>query len=345
MTGRDADDVRRLLAAAADRAPVRADLLDRVRGEAEARRRRRGRVGVAATGLATVLLLSGVATGLPGRAPAPAGSPPATALPTAPSTALPTTPPTTPPTALPTAAPTVLPTTASTAPPTAAGTAAPTAPPTTSSAVPRWGRPSVDDFGTGALDEARWSPYPDGVSGTYSRWSEREVAVAGGELRLTVRPSGSRYASGGVGTIPDARTYGRWTVRLRMTPGQGVLGQVLLVEAGSSYAAYLATLADDRKSLVLAQAAGRSVRVPADLTGFGVLAVEWSPGLLRWTLDGRELARFTERVPDGPLWLAVQTLLSGPDCGAVPPAAGCRGPLPLPQVLAVDRVTVQPYQP
>jgi hypothetical protein len=227
------DDVRTLLTATADATPVSPDLLGRARDEARRVRRRRW-VRTGATGgtaLATVGVLLAVGTQLP-TGPRPEADP-ATATTIAGSTASADVPPPEGP-----AVTTPVPGAGSVSP--APSTSRPPRPSTSApspgpAAGPRFGPPAVADSFDGGLDQGRWTVYPSGVNSPLSVFSAAETAVRGGALELSVhRPGGSRpYTTGGVGGLPIAREYGRFTLRMRMTAGTGVIGQVGLVPAGS----------------------------------------------------------------------------------------------------------------
>jgi beta-glucanase (GH16 family) len=164
-----------------------------------------------------------------------------------------------------------------------------------------WHRVFFDDFKHG-LKSSRWGRYsgqPGGDPGGW--WAPSHAVVNHGILNLdTYRDSrfGGRWVSGGVSSAPALKqTYGKYEVRLRMDPGKGVAVAALLwptqnqwppeidfAESGGETNArghVTATLhygADDSQ-------VQRTLRV--DFTHWHVLGVEWTPGRLVYTVDGR----------------------------------------------------------
>jgi hypothetical protein len=155
---------------------------------------------------------------------------------------------------------------------------------------------------------------------------------------------------GGLGSRGSARRYGRWEFRWRMTAGLGVIGQFLLVPApgtpGPGEPRYGATLSSVDGTLRLSDLlTGDGTSVRLDGTSWHTVAAEWTPGRLVWTVDGHPALTATSDLPQGPVWPAFQTLLSGPDCGVAALPAECGGTRTMfPQVLEIDRFQFWEYQ-
>jgi beta-glucanase (GH16 family) len=185
-----------------------------------------------------------------------------------------------------------------------------------------WKRVFVDDFDRG-LSRARWGRYtgqPAGDPGGW--WAPSHVVVRRGVLNLeTYRDPrfGGRWVSGGVNNARALKqTYGKYLVRFRADPGRGVAFVLLLwpvrdhwppeidfAENGGTRAARdsaTATLHYGRQDHIVQ----RTVR--ADFNRWHVAGVEWTPGKLVYTLDGRRWATVRSAgVPDEPMELALQT--------------------------------------
>jgi beta-glucanase (GH16 family) len=187
---------------------------------------------------------------------------------------------------------------------------------------PHWHRVFADEF-TKGLDRGSWSRYrgqPQGDPGGW--WDPSHVTVRDGALRLEAYRDprfDGRWVSGGVAN-PRAlkQTYGKYLVRFRLDGGRGVLGAVLLwpvadvwppeidfAENGGTSGArnrMTATLHHGSDDDIIQ----RSVR--GDFTRWHVMGVEWTPGKLVYTLDGKRWATVrSEHVPDQPMELALQT--------------------------------------
>jgi beta-glucanase (GH16 family) len=167
-----------------------------------------------------------------------------------------------------------------------------------------WHRVFVDDFAHG-LSTSKWGRYSGQPAGDPGGWWEPSHAfVRGGMLWLdTYRDpaAGNRWVSGGVSSSPALKqTYGKYLVRFRMDGGKGVSGVLLLwpvadhwppevdfVESGgtsSSRDSVAATLHHGAEN----QEVQRSVR--ANFSRWHTAGVEWTPGRLTYTLDGRRWA-------------------------------------------------------
>jgi hypothetical protein len=215
-------------------------------------------------------------------------------------------------------------------------------------APPNWGKPAwEDDFGGSSLDRDRWNLlYNGGKNTRYSDWAASDTGVSGGALHLAVTRTGGTTpaaTSGGIGSTGSGTANGRWEVRWRMTSGQGVIGQLVLMETVDSAQKprYLLTLQPAANRLSIEDTETAQVKtVDIDAGQFHSAAVELTPSAVLLRVDGKVAANWPEdRSKAIPLWPALQTLLAGPDCGATPLLADCGGrATSFPQRLDVDRI-------
>jgi beta-glucanase (GH16 family) len=192
--------------------------------------------------------------------------------------------------------------------------------------LPGWKRVLADGFDGSALNTSIWGAYsgqPGGDPGGW--WEPSHAVVRNGVLRLETyrdrpkgdRRKGRRWVSGGVSSAHGLeQRYGKYAVRFRMDAGHGVAGILLLwpqhgwppeidfAEMGGitpGRPGVTATLHYGRRDRTIA----RSVR--ADFTTWHVAGVEWNPGQIVYTLDGRRWATVRSRhVPKQNMELDIQ---------------------------------------
>jgi len=215
---------------------------------------------------------------------------------------------------------------------------APAPPPPVAPAVPvgdlpdgvghDWELVGRDDFKGSRLDPTRWEVYDHVTSNALGRWAPEQVAVAGGQLRITGRgrdPSGRGNRAGGLcwcGRDGD-RTYGLWRVRARLEPGAGY-GQAFLLWPRSGRWPQdgeldFAEVPGGAKDEVIGavhwgnppRGEQDGGRLRADLTAWHTYTVVWLPGLVRYYLDGTLFydsgtSAMAVGVPERPMHLALQ---------------------------------------
>jgi beta-glucanase (GH16 family) len=185
-----------------------------------------------------------------------------------------------------------------------------------------WRRVFFDDFRHG-LSSSRWGAYsgqPGGDPGGW--WSPSHAVVAHGVLNLeTYRDSayGGRWVSAGVSSAPALKqTYGKYEVRFRVDRGNGVAFVALLWPVRNVWPPEIdfaenggETNARDHVTATLHYRSDNSQiqRIThVDLTQWHTVGVEWLPGRLIYTLDGRQWAVVrSQAVPDQPMELDLQT--------------------------------------
>lgn len=167
-----------------------------------------------------------------------------------------------------------------------------------------WRLKLFDDFRHG-LSRSRWGKYSGGSIGDPGGlFRPSHVVVRNGTLDLqTYRDPrfGGRWVSGGMSSAPAIRqTYGKYEVRFRMDSGYGVGGDLLLWPSRGQWPPEVDFAENDgveqrRNSMsafVHYGADNKQVQrtVRADFSHWQTLGVEWTPGLLAFTIDGRTWA-------------------------------------------------------
>jgi beta-glucanase (GH16 family) len=185
-----------------------------------------------------------------------------------------------------------------------------------------WHRVFADDF-TRGLKRSSWGRYsgqPRGDPG--GRWAPSHVVVRNGVMNLeTYRDPkfGGRWVSGGVSSAPALKqTYGKYEARVRVDGGRGVAAVLLLWPVRDVWPPEIDFAEDggatsQRKEMSATLHYGsddsqiqRTVR--ADFTRWHTLGVEWTPGKLAYTIDGRRWGVVRSRnVPRQPMELDLQS--------------------------------------
>ena len=215
--------------------------------------------------------------------------------------------------------------------------------------LPGWRQFFTDDFSTDvpmgsfpAAVAADWGAYPAPWKDTSKRGSYaplKVVEISNGILsKHNHTENGVPLVAAILPKLPDTTTpgagvlYGRFAVRFRTDPLPGYSmawllwpdsetwprdGEIDFPEMGlasSTIGAYAhrqgATTAADKMVFV----------APADLTAWHTAIIEWSPDLLVFRLDGVEIGRTTERVPNTPMHWVLQTETLFTALGAPDPA-------------------------
>jgi hypothetical protein len=216
-----------------------------------------------------------------------------------------------------------------------------------------WRLVEYDDFNGHRLSSARWGVYrgvPGCCPGTL--WDPGQVRVSDGVLHLVnSRNADGRWLSAGISNARGlVQTYGRYLVRAKVDKGKGVGASALLWPYRHPWPPevdFMETFPGDpqrqTQSVTVHWAGGRPQlsrrQLPLDMSKWHVYGVEWLPGILRYTVDGRLVAtqRGFGRVPVVPTWLALQTAVRA-----------CPGPCPdasTPAHVNLDVDWVAAYQP
>lgn len=198
-----------------------------------------------------------------------------------------------------------------------AGLAAPT------TDLPGWKLVFRDDFSGNALDTRKWGAYKGGaLSGGGTLWDPSHVKVGNGRLTLLGYQDpahGGKWVTGGVGSKRAlSQTYGKYLVRMRLDDAPGLSYAVLLYPTDNNAPPEIdfaegfgKTMRQTKGSMHHGTREDRRIIgnvLPLDMTRWHVLGVEWTPGRLVYTVDGRAWATVTHpSVPSRPMVLDIQT--------------------------------------
>jgi beta-glucanase (GH16 family) len=185
--------------------------------------------------------------------------------------------------------------------------------------LPGWKLHYSDDFPGSSLGP-EWFTYdgqPSGDRGGY--FSPSHVTVGGGILNIAGSrdpAKGNIYVTGGVSNRDtDSQTYGRYSVRFRMDLGRGLAYVLLLWPHSNQYPPEVDFAEDngtDRKSIfssVHPADNGKPTEhnTQGDFTQWHTADMEWTPGRIVVSLDGKPWAEFTGGVPSQAMDLALQS--------------------------------------
>ncbi|HEY7138094.1 MAG TPA: glycoside hydrolase family 16 protein [Acidimicrobiia bacterium] len=186
--------------------------------------------------------------------------------------------------------------------------------------VPGWHQVFRDDFLGSSLNQHAWGAYegqPAGDPGGW--WDPSHVVVRGGTVQLaTYRDPrfGRRWVSGGMSSAHALRqTYGKYLVRFRVDAGDGVALVLLLWPAADMWPPEIdfgESGGGSRQEMSATLHYGTTDHqiqrsVSADFTRWHTMGVEWTPGRLQYTLDGRVWATIdSPAVPAIPMEMDAQ---------------------------------------
>ena len=204
--------------------------------------------------------------------------------------------------------------------------------------LPGWRQTFVDDFEGAALSDS-WGTYDGVPSGDpVSRWKREHVQVRDSQLVLEGYQEDGQWITGGVSNHPVAQTFGRWDVRFRMDASDEITVAFLLWPQGGQWPPEIDFMEDDgglrgqaSGFVHYVDAGGRGKvqrQVAADFTQWQTVGVEWSPGLVTFTLNDAPWGQVSgDVVPAQPMWLAMQAQSGGCERkaaygGALCPVAG-----------------------
>lgn len=223
--------------------------------------------------------------------------------------------------------------------------------------LPHWRLRSAEDF-TGTALPSGWGSYEGQPGGEPNGWWKHSHAVvANGLLTLAGYREGGRFVTGGVmafGAGVGQQTYGKYEVRLRIAKGHGVKYAALLwpqserwpvdgeidfaEDGGGDRTRTTGTLHYGANNTQLQKA------LAGDFSQWTTLGVEWSPGRIVYTVDGRPWASLSgSMVPHTPMNLAIQTQAG--TCGSWAEASCPDASTPAHVDLQVDWAVTYAYVP
>jgi beta-glucanase (GH16 family) len=193
--------------------------------------------------------------------------------------------------------------------------------------LPGWHQVLADNFIGSALNPDDWRLYWGTPGGDPDGWFDPDhVSVSNGELVIggyRDPADGNAWATGGVSSSPAlSQTYGKYLVRFRMDSGRGIAHAILLWPSDNSWPPEIDFSEDNggaRQSdyATLHYGASNTMvqnQTSVDLTQWHTMGVEWTPGHLVYTMDGRPWASVANaNVPSTPMALDIQTQAWG--CG------------------------------
>jgi beta-glucanase (GH16 family) len=184
-----------------------------------------------------------------------------------------------------------------------------------------WRMAFSDDFNGSQLNPNKWNAYEGPAGGDPDTlWDPSHVVVKGGMLQLQNYRDpndNNKWVSGGVSSdVGLHQTFGKYLVRFRMDAGNGITGILLLWPENNQWPPeidFAENGGGDRSSMTSNLYYGSNNQaiqhsVQADFTQWHTIGVEWTPGSLKYTLDGQVWATVqSPYVPTVPMSLDLQT--------------------------------------
>jgi hypothetical protein len=169
-----------------------------------------------------------------------------------------------------------------------------------------------DDFNGGSVDRSLWRSLYSGEYGNGAfAWTPGQIDVGGGLLEIGIERFGDQWLAGGLSTIPDGQTYGSYEFRARIDEGQGTAGVILLWPSNNTWSDevdIVETHRGDRDGFAFTNHGNpwETQYIDADVSEWHTYRLEWTPGQLLLSIDGREVSRMTNDVPDQPMSFGMQ---------------------------------------
>jgi hypothetical protein len=180
-----------------------------------------------------------------------------------------------------------------------------------------WRQVLAQDFTASRLPRG-WGIYSGAPGGNpHGWWRRSHVAVRGKDLHLVGDWQHGTFVTGGLMATDVATTYGKYEVRFKVSRARGVAYALLLWPKNDSWpSGGEIDFAEDggggRRSATATLHYGPAntmlqKHVRADFTQFQTVGVEWTPGKLVYTHNGKPWAVvISNKVPSGPMRLAMQ---------------------------------------
>lgn len=200
-----------------------------------------------------------------------------------------------------------------------------------------WSLVVEEKFNDGALDASLWTPgYPtkNVANNELSGYADDALRVRDGALVITARDRpinyGGRdqpYTSGAVTTFGKfEQAYGYFEARVRITEGKGLWPNFWLFSNGSSAIRIFDAFGNEPDriyhTVVSSEADGTPVQKSYQRKGldlsweYQVIGVMWTPSAVVFHVNGEEIGRMTENIPDEPMSLVLSMAVGGNAVGA-----------------------------
>ena len=180
----------------------------------------------------------------------------------------------------------------------------------------------TDDFNGGSVNRGTWGLY-NGGPGT--RVASNAV-VHNGVLTLYSRKVNGRWSGAGISSGgKQLFTYGKFEFRAKLQRGDGTRAVALLWPAHGwpPEIDYFEMWDGSRQKNMLTNHYSKANKmqhssVRADFTKWHTIGLEWTPGAIKYILDGKVVATQTGHVPHQPMWMGFQTTTGAYGPGAAP---------------------------
>lgn len=176
-----------------------------------------------------------------------------------------------------------------------------------------------DDFNGSGIDYGIWRTQYSGLYGNgMFRWEPDQVEIGDGKLTIATERAGDGWVSGGLSTLPIGLTYGRYEFRARFEEGQGTAGVVLLWPSNNTWTDevdIVETYDPSRNSFAFVNHGDpKETRyIDVDVSDWHTYTLDWTPGSLDLSVDGRHVASITTDVPSQQMSFGMQGQVHGAD--------------------------------
>ncbi|NGM24262.1 glycoside hydrolase family 16 protein [Roseomonas stagni] len=169
-----------------------------------------------------------------------------------------------------------------------------------------------DDFNGGSIDRGNWRTLYSGEYGTGAfSWTPSQVSVHDGILDVAITRQGGGWVAGGLSTIPDGQTYGSYEFRARIEEGQGTAGVILLWPSNNTWSDevdIVETHRGNRDGFAFTNhgTPWETQYIDTYVADWHTYRLDWTPGELTLYVDGQQVGRMTNDVPDQPMSFGIQ---------------------------------------
>jgi len=203
--------------------------------------------------------------------------------------------------------------------------------------VPGWNLKFADNFTGSGIDAGSWSVYKNANSRRGPKLASN-VVVHNGMVTLKVtKVNGVWTGAGMCGARVTTGTYGKYLIRARFGHGLGVRATAMLWPVSGwppevDFMEYDARDASHSELMLTNHYnAGGQINlmqhafIHGDYTQWHTIGVEWTPTMLKYTLDGQTTSIMTGHVPSQPMWVGIANSLGN----GVKPGASTPDPVNL----------------